>query len=298
MTNYASSKNIFSTAVIVTTVLLINITGARAQPQTTDVEVVEPTEPIELFNGEDLSNFDTWLADHGLNTDPNGVYSVVDQVDGAPALRISGEDWGGLITKKAYADYHLIAEYRWGAITWGDRKNRTRDNGILLHSQGEAGNRSENFDSPWMQSIEYQIIEGGVGDIIILDGYTREGEHHITTLTTTVSEDRDGESFWDPQGEERTFEDGRVNWFGRDADWKDIIGFRGATDVTNPVGEWNRIEAYVDGGSATYVVNGVVVNKFTDSNLESGKLLIQSEAAEIFFRKLELRPLPDDIPDR
>jgi hypothetical protein len=278
--------------------LLMHTSGANAQPQSTDTEVVVPTEPIELFNGKDLSNFDTWLDEHGLNTDPNNVYSVVDRVDGAPAIRISGEDWGGLVTKKAYADYHLIAEYRWGAVTWGDRKHRTRDNGILLHSQGEPGNRSENFDSPWMQSIEFQIIEGGVGDIIILDGHTTEGEHRTTTLTTTVTEDRDGESVWDPQGTRETFDGGRINWFGRDADWQDVIGYRGPADVTRPVGQWNRIEAFVEGGSATYVVNGVVVNGFSDSNLESGKLLIQSEAAETFFRKIEVRPLPEEIPTR
>lgn len=298
MTSFTRRIRLFLSPLIVTAFFLMGTDTVCAQPQSSDVEVVTPTEPIELFNGEDLSNFDTWLAEHGLNNDPNQVYSVVDQVDGAPAIRISGEDWGGLVTKKAYADYHLIAEYRWGAVTWGDRKNRTRDNGILLHSQGDPGNRSENFDSPWMQSIEYQIIEGGVGDIIILDGHTTDGEHRTTTLRTTASEDRDGESFWTPQGEIQTFEDGRVNWFGRDPDWKDIIGFRGSADVTRPVGEWNRIEAFVEGGSATYVVNGVVVNRFFDSNLESGKLLIQSEAAETFFRKIELRPLPEEIPTR
>lgn len=267
---------------------------ATAQPQPSDGEVIVPEETIELFDGEDLSNFDKWLADHGKNNDPNHVYGVVDQVDGAPAIRISGQDWGGLLTKEAYADYHLIVEYRWGAVTWGDRRNRTRDNGILLHCQGEPGNRSENFESPWMQSIEYQIIEGGVGDIIILDGYTGGGEHHTTRLQAPVSEDRDGEPFWDPQGQERTFEDGRINWFGRDADWKDVLGYRGAADVTRPVGQWNRLEAYVEGGSATYVVNGMEVNGFSEANLESGKLLFQSEGAEIFFRRIELRPLPED----
>jgi hypothetical protein len=67
--------------------------------------------------------------------------------------------------------------------------------------------------------------------------------------------------------------------------------------VTRPVGAWNRIEAFVEDGSATYVVNGVVGNKFFDATLTSGKLLIQSEGAEIFFRQIELRPLPDEIPD-
>jgi hypothetical protein len=38
------------------------------------------------------------------------------------------------------------------------------------------------------------------------NGRTSDGEHHTTTLTATVSEDRDGGMFWDEGGEERTFE--------------------------------------------------------------------------------------------
>lgn len=275
-------------------VLVVSVSvgsNVYAQPQPTEEGPIVPTEPIELFNGSDLSNFHTWLVESQYE-DPDRVFSVVDRIDGAPAIRVSGEDWGGLITDNRYANYHLIVEYRWGDVTWGDRKNRTRDNGILLHAQGRAGSRSADFDSPWMQSIEYQIIEGGTGDIIILDGYTEDGEHHTTTMAATVSEDRDGETIWDSDGVKQTFDGGRINWFGRDPDWMDVIGYRGPADVEKPVGEWNRIEAFVDGGSAIYKLNGIVVNKFTDANLTEGRLLFQSEGAETYFRRIELRPLP------
>ena len=44
-------------------------------------------------------------------------------------------------------------------------------------------------------------------------------------------------------------------------------------------------------GSITNIVNGYVVNVGTKSSLTEGKILFQSEGAEIFFRKIEVHPL-------
>src|SRR5918996_3309103 len=118
---------------------------------------VRPTTTIKLFDGTSLANFDSWLVDHH-DADPEKVFTVVDQIDGAPAIRISGQIWGGLLTKQAYRDYRLIVEYRWGGVTWGERKDRTRDSGVLLHSQGRPGNTRKDFNGPWLRSVEFQII--------------------------------------------------------------------------------------------------------------------------------------------
>src|SRR5512141_1698696 len=66
-----------------------------------------------LFNGRDLTNFYTWLVDSKYN-DPDRVFSVVDQVDGAPAIRVSGQHWGAFITREEFSNYRLVAEFRWG----------------------------------------------------------------------------------------------------------------------------------------------------------------------------------------
>src|SRR6266545_4792354 len=138
-------------------------------------EAIKPSATIQLFDGKTLDNFDPWQVDnHGA--DPDKVFSVVDQIDGAPAIRISGQHWGGLITKSAYRDYKLIAEFRWGNLTWGQRKDRSRDSGILLHCQGRPGSSQKDFNGPWQRSVEFQIIEGGVGDVILVGGYTNDGE--------------------------------------------------------------------------------------------------------------------------
>lgn len=62
-------------------------------------------------------------------------------------------------------------------------------------------------------------------------------------------------------------------------------------DAEKPLGEWNTIEVICDGGKITNIVNGVVVNEGTEASVTRGRILLQSEGAEVFYRKVELRPL-------
>lgn len=254
-------------------------------------QVITPREPISLFNGEDLTGFYTWLEGGIGYKDPNGVFSVVDNIDGAPAIRVSGEDWGGFVTEQAYSNYHLIVEFRWGNITYGGRMFKAMDSGILLHSEGQDGNTEQEFDGAWMRSVEYQLIEGGTGDVILVGGYNNSGEFITPLMKASVKKDYNGQFFWSEEGDVLEFERGRINWYGRDPDWKDVLGFRGIQDVEKPVGEWNRAEIIADGNTLVYMLNGVVVNEGFDSDLNEGKIMFQSEGAEVFFRRIDLRPL-------
>ncbi|MGH9658557.1 MAG: 3-keto-disaccharide hydrolase [Bryobacteraceae bacterium] len=253
-------------------------------------EAIRPSKTIPLFDGKSLAAFETWLVDHH-HSDPDRVFTVVDQVDGAPAIRVSGQRWGGLLTRERYRDYKLVVEFRWGPATWGTRKDRTRDSGILLHAQGRAGNYQKDFNGPWMRSIEFQIIEGGVGDFILVGGYADNGEMLRPSMKAKTRKDRDGETVFDPMGRENVYSSSRINWWGRSEDWVDKLGFRGPQDVESPAQEWTRIEAIVKGGQFTYYVNGKLVNEGYDCSLDEGKLLFQSEGAEIYFRKIDLEPL-------
>lgn len=245
---------------------------------------------IQLFNGKDLTNFYTWLVGTKYQ-DPDKVFSVVPNVDGKPAIRVSGQHYGAFITKEEYSDYHLVTEFKWGPKTWAPRTDKTRDSGILVHCQGPDGNTGKDFNGPWMLSQECQIIEGGVGDFILVGGHTQSGERVIPKLTVTAGKDRDGENIYDPKAPAKEFQGGRINWWGRDPDWKDTIGFRGKQDVESPFGEWTRVEVICDGDSITNIVNGKVVNHGTKSSLTRGKIIFQSEGAELFFRKIEVRPI-------
>ena len=134
---------------------------------------------------------------------------MVDQVDGAPAIRISGERWGGLVTREAYRDYRLVVEFRWGLATWGERKNAARDSGVLVHGQGPDGNTGADGNGAWMRSVEAQVIEGGVGDFILVAGFDAEGRKLAPRMTARARKDRDGEPVFDPSGAEREFSDER-----------------------------------------------------------------------------------------
>ena len=76
-----------------------------------------------------------------------------------------------------------------------------------------------------------------------------------------------------------------------------------ATDADKPNGEWNTVEIYTVGDDAIFVVNGVVNMVLNDAQLAGkpltkGKLQLQSEAAEIFYKNIKIRPIdafPDDL---
>lgn len=256
---------------------------AAAAPEAASVVV---DRPVVLYDGKttnDLSKFYTWLKPHGYR-DPNRVFTIADRIDGAPAIRISGEDWGGIVTREQYNRYKLVAKFRWGTVSWGIRKAMARNSGVLIHCQGEVGNHEPTFTSPWIISIEYEILEGRTGDVILVPGYvTRSGAERFLPRATMRAQL--GSAYWDPQAPPREFVAGQkpLHWFAKDTDWKDVLGFRGRKDVEKPSGEWNLVEATVDGGDLTYYLNGVKVMEVTNCTLTHGRLLFQAEGSEIFF---------------
>ncbi len=209
---------------------------------------------------------------------PNKVFTVENGI-----LRISGEEWGCITTEEEYHNYHLIAEFKWGAITHEPRKDRARDSGILVHSVGSDGDHS----GTWMYSIECQIIEGGTGDFLVVGDKTEK-----YSITSPVAKDKQGSTYlYQPDGKLVTINSGRINWFGRDPEWKDTLGFRGFQDIEKPIGEWNTLEAMVSGDTIVQKLNGMVVNEAFNVRPFKGRIQIQSEGAEIFFRRFDLIPL-------
>lgn len=237
-----------------------------------------PSETIQLFNGKNLDGWYTYLQYSEKNNDPKNVFTVKDRM-----IRISGEEWGCITTNEKFENYHLVTEFKWGKKTFEPRLNNARDCGILLHSVGEEGASC----GIWMHSIECQIIEGGTGDIIVVG----DGTDNFS-VTCTVADEKQGNSYvFQPGGKKITVNSGRINWLNRDPEWKDALDFRGKKDVEKPVGEWNTLECIADGDKLIFILNGIVVNEATHVKPQKGKIQIQSEAAEIYFRKIELTRL-------
>ena len=81
-------------------------------------------------------------------------------------LVVSGRGFGYVATKQSFKDYHLVFEFKFPGPTFGNRKDKARDNGLIIHGHGPDGA----YAGTWMSGIEAQIIEGGTGDMLVLSG--------------------------------------------------------------------------------------------------------------------------------
>ncbi|MGZ3750620.1 MAG: 3-keto-disaccharide hydrolase, partial [Mucilaginibacter sp.] len=76
-------------------------------------------------------------------------------------------------------------------------------------------------------------------------------------------------------------------------------------DAENPSGQWNTLDLYCHGDTSIHVVNGKVMmvlynNKQMDngqtSPLTKGKIQIQSEGAEVYYRQIKVLSI-DGLPE-
>ena len=240
---------------------------------------VRPKEVIRLFNGQDLAGLSTWLKDTHKD-DPRRVFRVTDGL-----LHITGDGTGYVTTHQEYRDYHLIVEYKWGKRTDGGKS--VRNSGILLHATGPDGNAN----GSWMASVECQLAQGCVGDLIVIPGRDSAGGPIPVKITSDVVLGPDRRPRWKEGGAQRTFTGGQLWWSKHDPEFKELLDTRGKDDVESPQGKWTRVECLCDGDRIEVRVNGVTVNKCYNVSPAAGKILLQSEGFELFVRKFELHPL-------
>jgi len=240
---------------------------------------VAPTETIKLFNGKDLTGLTTWLK-KTKREDPDKVFTVADN-----AIVASGADAGYVATDKAYENYHLTVEFKWGKKTYGAKG--VRNSGILLHATGPDGG----VGGVWMSSLECQLAQGCVGDLIAIRGKDDAGKEIPVQFTADIATGPDKRPRWKKGGEARTFTKGQLWWAQHENFFKEEIDTRGKEDVDSPLGEWTRMECICDGKRITIVVNGKTVNECYDVQPAAGRILLQSEGFEVLFRNFELRPL-------
>jgi hypothetical protein len=247
-------------------------------PEPLDVENLSQEKTIKLFNGQNLEGWYTFLKDRGRDNDPKNVFTVQDGM-----IRITGEEWGSITSNEEFENYKLVVEYKWEGKTYEPRLDKARDSGVLLHSQGKDGA----YSGTWMNSIEVQIIEGGTGDFIVVG----DGSERFAITSPVESEKQGASHVFKPDGVPVTINRGRINWYGRDPDWKDTLDFRGAKDIENPVGEWNTLECHVFEGEIVVYLNGTLVNRAMNVSPRKGKIQIQSEGAVLLVRTVDLTPL-------
>jgi hypothetical protein len=257
-----------------------------------------PVDPsgVQLFNGRDLDGWDSDLASaergqpaQGHNNDPLKVFSVVTE-DGEPAIRVSGQVMGGLSTRREFSNYALRLEFKWGRKRWPPRENSVRDSGVLYHCVGKPS-----LQTGWMQSAECQIEEQDCGDFWAVQGVRADAD----TIRMDTSDDlRRQFEVWAKRNEGKYPPFAYRKGAARMTVHGDGLMKQG--DAEKPTGQWNMVEIYCVGTTAVHVVNGtpmMVLHNLRrpqdgrEVALDRGKIQLQSEGAEVFYRKLEVRPL-------
>lgn len=264
------------------TLLLAVVPSSLGADEPSEPRPIAPQQAIQLFNGKDLAGLTTWLKDT-KREDPRGVFQVHEGM-----LHLSGDGNGYVATEKAYRDYRLVVEYKWGQKTDGGKY--VRNSGILLHATGPDGGAG----GAWPSSIECQLAQGCAGDFIVIRGKDDAGKQipvRVTAETELAPDKR--RRRWKKGGEAKTFPPtrGQLWWNNHDWDFEELIDTRGKNDVESPTGEWNHVEITCAGNKITANINGHVVNECYDVFPAAGRILLQTEGFEIWFRKFEISPL-------
>jgi hypothetical protein len=235
-----------------------------------------------LFNGRDLTGWYTFLQEHGKNRDPDRVITIE---DGAIHLYKHADDgkkvvMGYIATDRDYENYHLRFKYRWGTKKFEPRYALKRDAGLYYHIVGP--------DAVWPKALQFQVEQTNVGDLIALYGYQLDTWIDPKTRNDKIPTFLEAEHGGAPR----------------------VLGGKGIDYQKHLAGEhevdgWNTAEIIARGDSVTHLLNGKVINRGRNVRLVDpadpsksrpatrGRIAIEIEAAEVFFRDVEIRSLAD-----
>ena len=230
---------------------------------------------VPLFNGVDLTGFAAFRepATELTSEQASAIFKVE---DGAIHVYGDAPDQSTqarytLVTTSTHTTYQLSLEYRWGTkkfAPYTDLVKYPRDAGVLFHLHGDTR-------QVWPASIEFQIKDGTTGDIFAL--YARCTSLAQNGGTTFVPADAGGSEKL-VNGSTGFVQHGRSENF--------------------ELPEWNQLRLVVDGGAATYWVNGHLVNQVlsvldkTGNPVTAGPIALQAEHAEVFYRNVVIEEQP------
>jgi hypothetical protein len=189
---------------------------------------------------------------------------------------------GYIATNQEFENVHIRVEYKWGVKRFPPRNFTKRDNGLLYGLVGP--------DKVWPRCVECQIEEGDVGDYFLVDGIRGVQAQHGNGLfgqglgpngwTGPGPASKPGAPPPEPTSD-RKIKDGNFE----------------------NLDDWNVVEVIWQGDRSAHIVNGRCVNvvsmlqqpdpqnpgKFIP--LTRGKIAIEIEFAEIWYRRIEVKAL-------
>lgn len=238
---------------------------------------------ISLINGRDLTGWYTmsqksgkgFAEKHGMVTMEEGMLHILGNEEGVvPA------EAGYIATNQEFENVHIRVEYKWGMKRHGPRYTPKRDNGLLYALVGE--------DKVWPTCVECQIEEGDVGDFFMVGTRGIQDRHDAGLFGEGISPLTGWPKPGNPPRQAPSAPSG--GRFIKDGNFELLD-------------EWNTVEVLLQGDKAAHIVNGRTVNVATSLqqpdpqnpgqfiSLTRGKIAIEIEFAEIWFRRIEVKSL-------
>ncbi|CAA6679179.1 MULTISPECIES: DUF1080 domain-containing protein [unclassified Lentimonas] len=236
-----------------------------------------------LFDGKTLNG---WKAAGSSGEGDTGAFSV--NADEAAIHVYAGREQGSkqvtdcLVSDAEFSHYILKLEYQWQEHRFAPRVDWDRDAGLLFHVHG-------NLQKVWPLSMEMQIGESA-GDKP--DAKGSAGRFHTGDLFVL--------------GKQLFADTPAVGKF-YDSDVAPVTGksIRTGLGQEKPKGEWNEMEIRIHGSEkATFILNGeVVLETFnlvqtqkdgTTLPLNKGHIGLQAEWAELMYRNIRIKELPQE----
>jgi len=257
---------------------------------------------VSLINGRDFAGWYSMLQTSGKGiAEEKGMIMMEEEM-----LHIMGNEEGRfpaeggyLATNQEFANVHIRVEYKWGVKRHAPRYTPKRDNGVLYGLVGE--------DKVWPTCVECQIEEGDVGDFFMLGGARGIQSQHGAGLFGSGINPLTG---WPKPGSPGAAGAGRGG--GRGASGPGRAGQTAAEPTGGRfvkdgnfelLDQWNTVEVIWQGDRAEHIVNGRTVNVATGIQqpdprnpgqyipLTRGKIAIEIEYAETWFRRIEVKAL-------
>jgi hypothetical protein len=242
---------------------------------------------VSLLNGRDLTGWYSMLERSGRDVAQQRKMVLMEEemlhVMGNEDTGVAAED-GYLATHQEFENVHIRVEYKWGVKRFSPHGQSKRDNGILYGLVGE--------DKVWPTCIECQIEESDVGDYFLVNGVRGTQAKHSDGLFPEGL----GPDGWSGSAARAPLPlAGSPDGPGTDRKIKD-----GNFEELN---DWNVVEVIWQGNRSAHIVNGRVVNMIDNLQqpdphnpgqfipLIRGKIAIELEFAEIWFRRIEVKSL-------
>ena len=165
---------------------------------------------------------------------------------------IKGTAPGYLITRKSFGNYEMNFEWRWALPREGTAKDPST---APDRKSGLLFHINSEEDLIWPKSIQAHLNDGRAGDLMLVKGFK-------LSLKPERKDRQDARHF-----------------------------LRSHDGVEKPPGEWNQGIITCHGKFVSIKVNDTMVMAGREAETGSGRIALQSEAGEIHFRNITMRPL-------